>query len=158
MEDEKIFVVLFSNLIFISMRQYKNYTDKDIIANAANVKSLAGLLKSLGLRPAGGSFNNMKRNLQRLNVDTSHWTGQGWNSGQRLKDWTDYTRAAYLKPHLIGERTHKCESCKQTTWMENKIPLEVHHIDGDRTNNNIDNLQLLCCNCHALTDSWKRKK
>lgn len=140
------------------MRQYRTYTDNDIITNAAKVKSLAALLKSLNLRPAGGSFNNMKRNLQRLNVDTSHWTGQGWNSGQRLKDWTEYTKGAHVKPHLIAERGHKCESCNNGTWLKHQIPLEVHHIDGDRTNNQLDNLQLLCCNCHALTDTWKGRK
>ena len=35
---------------------------------------------------------------------------------------------------------------------------EVHHVDGDRTNNEVDNLQLLCCNCHALTENWRRVK
>lgn len=140
------------------MRQYKKYTDKDIVENAAKVQSIAGLLKALNLRPAGGSYSNMKRNLQRLNVDTSHWTGQAWNKGQMLKDWTEYSKGVHLKPHLIKERGHKCECCEKTTWLKEKIPLEVHHIDGDRTNNDVDNLKLLCCNCHSQTDTWKGRK
>ena len=38
-----------------------------------------------------------------------------------------------------------------------KIPLEVHHLDGDRMNNELSNLQLLCPNCHALTENWRGK-
>lgn len=36
-----------------------------------------------------------------------------------------------------------------------KVPLEVHHIDGNYLNNNEENLQLLCPNCHALTSTYK---
>lgn len=138
-------------------RQYRKYTDGDVIEAAKNVKSLAGLLKKLGLRPAGGSFANMKRILQRLDVNTSHWTGQGWNKGEQLKDWSEYTKGAHLKPHLIRDRGHKCESCKLETWLRLPIYLEVHHIDGDRTNNHLENLQLLCGNCHPLTPNYKTK-
>lgn len=140
------------------MRTYRNYTDNDVIEAAKRVKSLAGLLKELNLKPAGGSYGNMKRILQRLSVDTSHWTGQGWNAGQQLKDWSDYTKGSHLKPHLIRKRGHRCEGCDGTEWLGEPIPLEVHHIDGDKTNNEEKNLNLLCCNCHALTDSWKRPK
>ena len=54
-----------------------------------------------------------------------------------------------------GYKEYKCEMCGQTTWLNNPIPLEVHHIDGNRHNNTIENFQLLCSNCHALTDSYR---
>lgn len=153
-----LLTVLYSNDILICMkRHYRQYTDDDVILHAKTVKSLAGLLKSLGLRPAGGSFNNMKRILQRLNVDTSHWTGQGWNKGQQLKDWSEYNRGTHLKSHLVRERGHCCECCKLELWLGSPIYLEVHHIDGDRTNNGLENLQLLCGNCHPLTPNYKTK-
>ncbi len=79
----------------------KNYTDKDIINYSGEVFSIAQLLKRLGLQPAGGNYSNIKRKLQRLNVDTGHWKGQAWNRGDRLKDWSQYIRGSYLKPHLI---------------------------------------------------------
>jgi predicted HNH restriction endonuclease len=41
--------------------------------------------------------------------------------------------------------------------LGNPIPLELHHIDGDKTNNTLENFQLLCPNCHALTDSYRGK-
>lgn len=140
------------------MRKYRNYTDEDVINNAKNVLSIAGLLKSLDLKPAGGNYINLKRIIQKLNINTDHWTGQGWNKGLQLKDWSDYSKVSKLKNHLIKDKGHQCENCLLTEWQKCSIVLEVHHRDGDRTNNDFSNLQLLCCNCHALTDNWRNKK
>lgn len=140
------------------MRNYKLYTDEDLIKFSKEVKSISGLLDRLGLRKAGGNYDNMKRNLQRLDIDTSHWTGQSWNKDAKLKDWQDYSRGSNLKPHLIKERGHKCEECELTDWRGFPIPIELDHIDGDKTNNHIENLRLLCSNCHALTPTYKNRK
>ena len=56
-----------------------------------------------------------------------------------------------------GIKPHKCECCGSETWLEQPIPLEVHHKDGDRSNNTLENFELLCPNCHALTDSYRGK-
>ena len=56
-----------------------------------------------------------------------------------------------------GYKEPRCESCGLTTWMNNPIPLELHHKDGNHHNNTLDNFQLLCPNCHAQTDSWRGK-
>jgi 5-methylcytosine-specific restriction endonuclease McrA len=140
------------------VRKYRNYTNEDIVRYSKEVNSIASLLKRLELKPSGGNYANIKNNLQKLKIDTSHWTGQGWNKDQQLKDWTMYSRVRHLKKHLIKEKSHQCEKCLLTTWLEQNIVLEVHHKDGNRTNNNFDNLQLLCCNCHAQTDNWRNKK
>ncbi len=139
-------------------RKYLEYTNEDIIKFAKEAKSLADLLKKCNLKYAGGNYANMKRKLQLLNVDTSHWTGNSWNKDQQLKDWSSYTRVRSVKKHLIKIRGHMCEICKNTNWLSIPIMLEVHHIDGNRTNNEYDNLQLLCCNCHSATDNWRNKK
>jgi hypothetical protein len=123
---------------------------------ANNCKSLAGLIDQLGYsKTAGGTFSVVKKYLQLHQIDTSHWTGKAWNKGQQLKDWSQYSNHQNCKKHLITERSHRCELCGLTDWRESPIPLEVHHKDGNRTNNEYDNLQLLCPNCHALTDTWK---
>ncbi len=140
------------------MRKYREYTDQDIINNSKNVKSIAGLLRSLDLVPVGGNYRNMKRLLQKLNVDTSHWTGQGWSVGQRKKDWSKYTRCHSLKKHLIKEKGHKCQNCDLTHWLNELISLEVHHIDGDSSNNDVNNLQILCPNCHSVTENYRGRK
>ena len=56
-----------------------------------------------------------------------------------------------------GYKKHQCEICGLTQWMEQPIPLELHHRDGNRYNNTIENFQLLCPNCHAQTESYRGK-
>lgn len=138
------------------MRKYRNYTDKDVIKYAKEVFSMAGLMRKLDLKPCGGNYDSIRRLVQKLNIDTSHWTGQGWNKNKQLKDWSKYTRASNLKEHLIKIRGHKCELCDNSLWLNKPIKLEVHHKDGNRTNNNLDNLMLLCPNCHSTTDNWRK--
>lgn len=64
-----------------------------------------------------------------------------------------------LKIRLIKEgiKRHVCESCELTIWQGKPIPLELHHQDGNRFNNSLENLKLLCPNCHALTDNYRAK-
>lgn len=140
------------------MRKYREYTNEDVVEAAKTSFSLAEVLKKLGLLSAGGNFNNLKRKLARLNIDTSHFTGQSWNKGKTLKEWAEYKNDSGRKKVLISERGHKCEDCGLTEWKEYLIVLEIHHVDGDRMNNEKENLQLLCCNCHATTDNWRNKK
>lgn len=59
------------------------------------------------------------------------------------------------KKYLIETNGHKCQSCLMNSWLEQPIPLELEHIDGDYKNNLIENLKLLCPNCHALTPTYK---
>lgn len=59
------------------------------------------------------------------------------------------------KRFLIDQRGHRCECCGLIEWLEQPIPLELHHVDGDSDNNTEENLQLLCPNCHAFTDNYK---
>lgn len=140
------------------MRKYREYTDADFINHAAKVKSLAALLRALNLRVCGGNYAHGRKTLQRLNVNTDHWTGQGWNAGRQLKDWSGYSRVGHFKKHLIRNRGHQCECCKNKLWLDKPIGLEVHHIDGDRTNNEFNNLQLLCGNCHHQTPNFRNRK
>lgn len=129
---------------------YRNYTNEDIINNSKEVKSIAGLIKSLGLKPVGGNYYTMKSKLKQLEIDTSHWTGQAWNKGEQLKDWSNYVKLKHVRKHLIKDRGRKCERCNLTKWFDAPIPIHVHHIDGNRTNNKYENLLLVCPNCHAL--------
>lgn len=59
-----------------------------------------------------------------------------------------------LKKKLIDEglKEDKCESCGLTEWMGEKMPTELHHKDGNRYHNTLDNFAVLCCNCHKLAD------
>ena len=54
-------------------------------------------------------------------------------------------------------RGYKCENCGLEKWQDEQIPLEVHHVDRDELNSDLNNLKILCPNCHALTDNYKGK-
>lgn len=56
-----------------------------------------------------------------------------------------------------GIRERKCERCGLSHWQDEPISLELHHIDGNHYNNNFDNLQILCPNCHALTQGYRHR-
>ena len=64
-----------------------------------------------------------------------------------------------LKRRLLKEglTQHICENCSLTEWQGHPIPLELHHINGINIDNRLENLILLCPNCHALTDSYRGK-
>jgi hypothetical protein len=64
-----------------------------------------------------------------------------------------------LKIRLLKEgfKKHSCEMCHLENWLTKPIPLELHHSDGNRYNNALENLELLCPNCHALTDNYRAK-
>lgn len=78
---------------------------------------------------------------------------QGLENGMRGK----YEISTRIKRYLFEKFDNKCSKCG---WSEinpftKNIPLEVHHKDGDYTNNDEENLDLLCPNCHSLTDTYK---
>lgn len=64
-----------------------------------------------------------------------------------------------LRQKLIedGIKKAECEICGLSKWNDKPIPLELHHVDGDRFNNVLINLQILCANCHRQTDNYGSK-
>ena len=130
--------------------------------------SIAQVCRNLGLKPIGGNYRIIKRALQEYDIDTSHFTGQGWNVGLKfnpnppksldeiLVENSTY-QSSKLKNKLLesGLKEYRCECCKNTEWNGKPIPLETHHINGDNTDNRIENIQLLCPNCHAQTDNYR---
>lgn len=86
--------------------------------------------------------------------------------GQGIVSLTDildgkfqHYHSSHLRRRLIleGVKEQKCECCGQSTWMGHNIPLTLHHIDGNHNNNKLQNLQILCYNCHAMTENFGSK-
>lgn len=74
---------------------------------------------------------------------------------ERIKK-KQYVKPQTLRKYLIKTRGYKCENknCGLSEWMGQPIPLDCHHKDGDITNNELSNLELLCKNCHGITDNY----
>ena len=146
----------------------RGYTIDDVRKAVGDNKSIAGVLRQLGLKPIGGNYRTVSRLICENQIDTSHFTGQGWNVGLAFKpnkglsaadifqkDST-YKCSWRLREHYKKYTgIHCCERCRLEEWQGQPIPLEIHHINGDTMDNRLDNLILLCPNCHALTNNYR---
>lgn len=61
------------------------------------------------------------------------------------------------KQLILSGREERCEICGTRDWQNQPLVLQVHHKDGNRRNNSLDNLQILCPNCHSQTDNFCSK-
>lgn len=143
------------------MKKWEKFTKEEIEQFAKESYSYAELARKCGYDDHSGSYSSVIKDMvNQLNLDISHFTFQGWN-----KDNFDYSRFVYGKKirsvnmldAIIALRGRKCECCGLEEWMGKPIPLEAHHKDGDELNSTLENLQLLCPNCHAMTDTYKGK-
>ncbi len=62
----------------------------------------------------------------------------------------------HVKSRLLmaGLKEPRCEVCGLTAWRGRPLSLELHHVNGDGHDNRLENLLLLCPNCHSQTDTW----
>ena len=132
--------------------------------------SLAGVLRRLGLRAAGGNYVHVSRTISDHGLSTAHRMRQGHLRGRRiphapkiplheiLVDGSTFN-SHKLRRRLIAEGflAVRCASCANVEWLGRPIPLELDHVDGNRRNNQLYNLRLLCPNCHALTPTYRGK-
>lgn len=141
--------------------KWRNFTRQEIEQFVQGSYSYASLAEKLGYNSKSGSYlRSMKSMIKDLQLDISHFTGQGWSNDNfdydRFRDGVAIKSSQAIDA-LVFIRGHRCEKCGETQWMGSPIPLEVHHEDGDALNNAMDNLKILCPNCHALTDNYRGK-
>lgn len=151
------------------MNKYTLDELKNAIANSNNIRQVC--LK-LNIAAYGSNYEIIKRKIKEYNIAITHFNKK---STKRITNFSlpldiilvkgsFYTNTFVLKKRLIenGILENKCYCCQRTKYDINgeiiDIPLELHHIDGDRDNNEIENLTLLCPICHNLTNNFRGKK
>jgi hypothetical protein len=75
----------------------------------------------------------------------------------RYKTHSDTSIRRLIRSYLIHKHGHKCMICGLSEWMEVKLPLVCDHIDGNSTNNNLDNFRIICNNCDSILPTFKGK-
>ncbi|WP_156176110.1 HNH endonuclease [Hymenobacter terrenus] len=113
------------------------------------------------------TIKTVQEKIKAYGVDTSHFTGAAWNKGpqyravgkQALIEHSTYRFTHSLRKRLLKEKLkeHRCENCGLQEWQAQPIPLELHHLNGLNNDHRLQNLQLLCPNCHAQTNSYRGK-
>lgn len=154
------------------MSTKRKWDNSQFITAVNNSLSYAEVMRKLNLKPAGSNYDTVKKKIKELNLDTSHMTGKSWNKGERFRNFaftipldtilvehSKYNNTNNLRIKLIkkGLKENKCECCGRTKWLGKPIKLELHHINGIKDDLRIENLQILCPNCHAYTDNYRGK-
>lgn len=137
--------------------------------------SYAEVLRKAGRKQGGGTQATLRKKIEEFGIDISHFTGQRWQDSPNQIDnhenrekysleevfiknspVTQKVLRGYVERHNLIP--YKCQNCGcDGHWQNGIIALEIDHIDGDNTNNEISNLHYLCPNCHALTDTYRGK-
>jgi hypothetical protein len=153
------------------MGRQRSWTDEALINAVAISKSYRNVLILLRLVPAGGNYEQVKTAIKRLGLATDHFTGMGWSTGLKfnLRSATPIqellvangTMQSYsLKKRLFraGLKSPACEMCGWARKsLDGRIPVELDHINGNHFDNRIENLRILCPNCHSLQPTHRGK-
>ncbi len=146
------------------------YTESELRAAVKDSLSCGETLTRLGRQRTGTSYTCLRNNIEKYNIDTSHFT-------RRLKSKTtgklhhsdiltfDPNREIRRKTFLIVRAlleagvSHSCKECGVSKiWNSKPLVLEVDHIDGNWKNDRLENLRFLCPNCHSQQKTSKKKK
>jgi 5-methylcytosine-specific restriction endonuclease McrA len=158
--------------------QTKKWKTEQLIEAVKESFSMRQTLKKLGLVPTGQNYRLIPKEIKRLELDTSHFLGRGhlknknhsWGKkialSEILIENSSCSSSHRLKLRLVDEGllTYSCFGCGINSWSSKivtssnqKLSLQLDHINGVNTDNRIENLRLLCPNCHSLTNTYAGK-
>jgi len=151
------------------MNKKRSWNEKDLKSAVKKATSIRQVLKLLGLKLAGGNYTQIGKYIKEYEIDSKHFTGKAWNKGKKLKvnprillvdilKKNSYFQSYKLKKRLFAAnlKPMHCEECGWHKKTEDgRLPLELHHINGDARDNRIENLAVLCPNCHSLKPSHR---
>ena len=146
----------------------KTIYEEKVCKLATTCNSIHEICKLLGHKGTNEYYKQIRKILEKNEIDTSHFGTKEEISVVKkkfelkkilCKDGIPY-QTSKLRDRLIkeGYKEYKCERCGRTEWEGKPIPLQLHHINGDNKDNRLENLQILCPNCHAFTDNYCGRK
>lgn len=151
----------------------RSYTREEFVQAWLSSKTVGEVARKLGRNRSGGGYVVLKTAAQELNLPTDHMIEYGLNTGPGYNRYrsiplsmllvknSSYTNTARLKIRLLREGLleAKCyeEDCGLTEWKGRPIALQLDHINEDKFDHRIENLRLLCPNCHSQTDTFAGK-
>jgi ribosomal protein S27AE len=151
-----------------------SWTNEQLITAVRESSSIRQVITKLNLIPAGGNYVAIQRAINRLHLDTTHFLGMGWRKGAEEPVTKARPISTFLKEDsgvqshklknklfTLGIKKPKCEECGWAVISaDGRLPLELDHINGVKTDNRVENLRVLCPNCHSLkpTHRGKNKK
>lgn len=161
----------------VSRKAYSKLTKDQLQHYADKSKSVNNMLKLIKAElkigsMSGSSWHAVCNLIEIYKIDVSHFLGKKANSGvehtggpEKItnQNISTYKRraSAYVLRRVLNEvqRPYNCEGCGNSgIWCDKPLQLQVDHIDGDKTNNNVCNLRYMCPNCHVQTSTWGNKK
>lgn len=150
------------------MVNYKyKYTKEELSDAVQKSVSYAETLRRLGIPTRGNNAETLKHKIEQWGIDTSHFTGHSKVNNKSKRKLEDYLnnivsiQSSKLYNILIKEgiKREKCEFCGiSNIWNGKLLRMQLHHIDGNSKNNNLENIKVVCPNCHSQTTNYKNKK
>lgn len=150
------------------MKKFLNdYSDDEFETIVRNSNSIADICRSLKYAICNTAYKTIKFRIKRQNLDISHIklglsNRRGTNSPNRIsivkhltygsKVGNKMIKFGCLREDLLKNICYKCGMLP--VWNNEPISLQVDHINGDRYDNQLNNLRLLCPNCHSQTKTF----
>jgi len=143
----------------------KNKFTKEFVEKIVkDCNTIADFCRKVGWVPKGNNYKIFHKYVYEYNIDISHFVNYNVEplkikSDEYLCEHSYKITSNRLLKKLFEEnkKERKCECCGNTEWNGNPIPLELHHINGIHSDNRLENLMVLCPNCHAQTDNYRGK-